>query len=164
MLDRHDETALLTGAFARDGYRTMAVVNSHNLAERYGFARDFEAFTYISEWGEPAGAPRYLANRAEEVVAKALEWLETLDGKAPFFAFLHFYDVHTDLTPDDRYRERFVRPYDGPVNGTTPQLVYYRHEGTSGSCMTREFVSSTPRSVGCFARCVQPTRSRTPCS
>ena len=31
----------------------------------------------------------------------------------PFFLFLHFYDVHTDFTPDEKWEKEFVTPYDG---------------------------------------------------
>jgi arylsulfatase A-like enzyme len=45
----------------------------------------------------------------------------------PFFLFLHFYDVHTDFTPKDEYREKYVGPYAGRLTGSTIQLVNVRN-------------------------------------
>ena len=49
------------------------------------------------------------------------------DPEKPFFLFLHFYDVHTDFTPRQEYRERFVEPYSGRLTGSTTQLVNVRN-------------------------------------
>jgi arylsulfatase A-like enzyme len=99
------------------GYATKAVVNSHNLSERYGLNRGFQDFEYLPEQLEDRSIP----NRGAEILAKARTWLEG-HAQGPYFLFLHFYDVHTDLTPGAAYREQFVRPYEGEIDGSTKQL------------------------------------------
>ncbi len=106
------------------GYSTKAVVNSHNLSERYGLDRGFLDFEYVHEQLDDGSIP----NRGPEILAKARDWLE--QDKRPFFLFLHFYDVHTDFTPGERYREMFVRPYSGEIDGSTGQLGLIRAAGT----------------------------------
>ncbi|NOT28916.1 MAG: sulfatase [Planctomycetes bacterium] len=108
------------------GYKTMAVVNSHNLSERYGLNRGFLAFEYLEEQLADGSIP----SRGPEILEKARGWLEA-ERTGPFFLFLHFYDVHSDFTPGESYREKFVRPYDGTkdgaIDGTTEQLARIRN-------------------------------------
>ncbi len=104
------------------GYTTMAVVNSHNLSERYGLNRGFLSFRYLEEQLADGSIP----NRGAEILDQAREWLAA-EREGPFFLFLHFYDVHTDFTPGAAYREQFVRPYEGPIDGTTAQLARIRN-------------------------------------
>jgi arylsulfatase A-like enzyme len=111
----------LAGILGEHGYQTMAVVNSHNLSQRYGLGSGFESFEYILEY-EPDGS---IPNRGPKVIRRAKKLLEGRDER-PFFLFLHFYDAHTDFTPDEEYVARFVRPYEGEVDGSTKQLADLR--------------------------------------
>jgi len=67
-----------------------------------------------------------ILNPGDQLVDRALALLEQR-GEAPFFLFMHTYDVHTDFTPRAEYREQFVRPYTGEYDGTTSQLVDLRN-------------------------------------
>jgi arylsulfatase A-like enzyme len=66
-----------------------------------------------------------LPNQGRRVLHRAGKILERR-GERPLFLFLHFYDVHTDFVVPPEYRERFVRPYDGPMDGSTSQLASIR--------------------------------------
>ena len=101
------------------GFTTAAIVNSHYVSQRYGFERGFNEFIYV---------PEQLSNPApSQVERKALKWLSTTH-KQPFFLFLHYYDVHSDYCALPEYSEKFVRPYSGPVDGSTAQLINFREE------------------------------------
>ncbi len=122
------------------GFKTMAIVNSHNIAtERYGLTKDFDSFEYVLEQEQipgklnAQGLPALgIGNRGPAITRKALRVLEGHQkeaGETPFFLFLHYYDVHTDFTPAPKYKQMFVEPYDGPLTGNTQQLVGYRVRG-----------------------------------
>jgi arylsulfatase A-like enzyme len=68
-------------------------------------------------------------NRAPELVQAGREMLLARDREKPFFLFLHFFDAHTDFAPRREYRKRFVARYDGPIDGTTAQLMALRRQG-----------------------------------
>jgi arylsulfatase A-like enzyme len=126
----HDEIPTLATLLAARGFHTMAVVNYQNLTSRFGLDRGFESFSYVSEFSDTRDPNRTIQNRGEEIVDQALAWLEDRDDR-PFFLFLHFYDVHTDLTPAPRFRDLFVQPYAGPITGATRQLAALRRAGTT---------------------------------
>src|SRR5206468_10081742 len=93
-----------------------------------GFNQGFDTFNeefHEASVGDP-GAER----RANEVVDKALGWLdsvargESASRAQPFFAWLHFYDPHAPYDPPSPYRERFSgRPYDGEIAFTDAQIA-----------------------------------------
>jgi arylsulfatase A-like enzyme len=108
-----DALGTLAEAARAAGMRTAAIVNSQNVGERYGLDRGFEAFQRI---------PEDAARRAPtEVEARALDWIGAHDG-APFFLFLHFYDVHSDYVSLPEYERRFVGTAGGALDGSTGQL------------------------------------------
>lgn len=78
------------------GYATRAVVSAAHLG-RSGLRQGFDDFT------QPRG--QFFA---ETVVDMGIEWLQE-GGEAPFFLWLHFFDVHTPHTPPSPYI-RGVRP------------------------------------------------------
>ena len=107
----------LASVLRGEGYDTKAVVNSQNLSEHFGLNRGFADFEYVPEQKDDGSIP----DCAPEILAKAQGWLER-PREGPFFLFLHFYDVHSDFTPEQSYRDQFVRPYSGVIDGTTKQL------------------------------------------
>jgi len=125
-----DKFVTLAEEFRDHGYQTFAVVNTHNVgAEQFqlgqGFDRDH--FRYIIETEEDVKSVKLKTHdNGDVVVATAKEMLRARDEDKPFFLFLHFYDVHTDFTPKNEYRERFVSPYAGRLTGSTTQLVKVR--------------------------------------
>ena len=84
------------------GYRTMAIVDDCPWVDaRYGLGRGFELYRSVEQG-------------AAEKVQQVIELVEAA-GDAPFFAFLHCYDAHSDFgelpyeaAPEDL--ERFAGP------------------------------------------------------
>ena len=97
-----DATPTLATQLRDRGYHTMAIVNSHNIGEpAYGLTQGFapEDFRYVFEMAEGKNGRQFIANRGDEITALALQVLKERDDR-PFFLFLHYYDVHTDFTPE----------------------------------------------------------------
>ncbi len=113
--------ATLSLFFSRAGYRTAAVVNSHNLGPDFGLDRGFQQYRYVEE-----SADRREPSR--EITDQAIQWVGEA-GEKPLFLFLHYYDVHSDYASLPEFESDFLRPYDGIADGTTAQLAGYR-EGT----------------------------------
>jgi arylsulfatase A-like enzyme len=99
---------------SKQGFSTMAIVNSHYVGRRYGFSRGFDEFVYVQE---------HMSEREpSEVVDTALSWLSNR-REGPFFLLLHAYDVHSDYGALPEYERMFVLPYQGKIDGSTEQLL-----------------------------------------
>jgi arylsulfatase A-like enzyme/Tfp pilus assembly protein PilF len=102
------------------GYQTAAFVSSLVLdpigGTAPGFDRGFD--TYNAGFRiRRSGEDRYhtLERRAEDVVARALEWLKA-HSHQPFFLWVHLYDAHDPYDPPEPYATRYSKsPYDGEV-------------------------------------------------
>ncbi|HED66295.1 MAG TPA: hypothetical protein ENJ09_12160 [Planctomycetes bacterium] len=124
--DRQLTKETLGTVLKRAGFETLAVVNSHNIGDkRFGLLRGFEKSTYQIET-EFDPETKLITNQGPKIAKRAIEYLRARDPERPFFLFLHFYDVHTDFTPDPKWKLEFVGPYSGELNGNTQQLIRYR--------------------------------------
>jgi choline-sulfatase len=109
------ETPTLATLLAGAGYRTAAFVAAFVLDHRFGLERGFQV--YDDEIERPANASWLLeAERpGDQVVDRALAWLER-DDPRPFFLWVHLYDAHAPYNPPSPYRERHPdQPYDGAI-------------------------------------------------
>lgn len=98
----HGDAVTLAEALRERGFATAALVAGGFVRKDLGFDQGFDTF----EEG---------VRTMRATVDKALGWLDGRAGeRAPFFLFLHTYDVHKYYPPDDE-RARFVRPYSGPL-------------------------------------------------
>jgi arylsulfatase A-like enzyme len=80
------------------GYRTAAFVTNPHIIPAYYFDQGFDEFT------QPAG-------KAELLLDKALNWIETAGNEEKFFLYLHVIDPHTPYFPPKEYWEDyFVDP------------------------------------------------------
>jgi len=104
--------------FSQAGYRTAAVVNSHNLGPDFGLDRGFQQYRYVEESASRREPSRELTDQAIQWVGEA--------GEKPLFLFLHYYDVHSDYASLPEHESDFLRPYDGIADGTTAQLAAHR--------------------------------------
>ena len=112
------------------GFATMAVVNTHNIgAPQFQLQQGFQRFSYVQELVEDSRKRLRTPNGGENVIAQAKEFLTQREAGKPFFLFLHFYDAHTDFTPEDEFRQRFVEPYAGKLDGRSQQLDGVRKRG-----------------------------------
>jgi arylsulfatase A-like enzyme len=109
---RKDGAPTLAGLLHHHGWRTAGFTDGGTMSEEMGFARGFQRFD---------DANLGLA----ESLPKALAWLDEVEGgAAPFYLFLHSFDVHLPYDPPPPWDRRFGPDYRGPVTGerTRPLL------------------------------------------
>jgi arylsulfatase A-like enzyme len=83
------------------GYQTAGFTDGGFVSRSFGFARGFE------HWQEFGGGLRQSLPPLER-------WLRE-KAKAPWYVFLHTYDIHLPYAPPPPYDTMFFRDYDGPV-------------------------------------------------
>lgn len=94
----------LAGMLAGHGYQTAAFTNCYFLMPEFRADRGFAHHDFAHDIESPRDAET--TNRA------ALSWVDDL-GEAPFFLFVHYFDVHSDwdglpYDAPDVYRQRFA--------------------------------------------------------
>ncbi len=89
------------------GYHTSAFVGSFVLDRRFGLSRGFDVYEGPVDLHNKTNAPVERKRPGAQVAEAAMRWLER-NSNAPFFLFLHLYDLH--------------RPYDLP--GYDAELAY----------------------------------------
>ena len=109
-----EDHTTLAEVLAGRGYRTGGFVGAFVLDSRWGIAQGFEHYFDDFDLGAHVGAAMdAIQRRGDEVVSKALTWLQQ-DSERPFFAWIHLYDPHTpyDSAPIE-FRRRFPRNVQG---------------------------------------------------
>jgi Flp pilus assembly protein TadD len=108
----------LASALKNAGYRTAAFVGSFVLDQRFGLNRGFDVYEGpIDLHHKTVDGPLERKRPGAQVAEAAMRWVEG-NSSAPFFLFLHLYDLHL--------------PYDLPQNpasrhgetGYSAELVY----------------------------------------
>lgn len=132
-----DELELVSGRLREAGYQTAGFFSGPFLHNVWGFGHGFDLYqpgvAYLAD--REAGAHLAAAGKsdevagiharshgdaecAEQVVGKAIDWLERKERwREPFFLFLHLWDPHYDYYPPAEYRARFLPGDDGSVKG-----------------------------------------------
>jgi len=98
-----------------NGWRTAAVVGAFPLDSRFGLSQGFDL--YDDWYGEKKTEADFffVERKGEEVVRRALAWLEG-QGQSRWFLFLHLFDPHQPYLPPPAYQKRYARnPYAGEV-------------------------------------------------
>ncbi len=112
-----DHFLFLPEVFSNAGYATAGFVGNPFLQRENGFSQGFDTFIY-SQF------------RAESLTRPCAEWIKehAQDGERPFFAYIHYLDVHWPYRFTKEYRDRFPRfpggrPFNknGPVEGLSPE-------------------------------------------
>jgi arylsulfatase A-like enzyme len=101
-----EEIVTLAEVLRERGFRTASFNDGGQLAQRWGLAQGFELY-------HVRGRGRV---RFGDIVANAFDWLDAAEGPggAPFFLFLHSYQVHHPYTPEPEDLARFAPSgYDG---------------------------------------------------
>jgi choline-sulfatase len=96
----------LATVLKKAGYRTAAFVGSFVLDRRFRLSRDFDVYDSPFDLHNKTVADvGDLKRPGAQVAAAAMRWLDQ-NANAPFFLFLHLYDLHTpyDLPPETRPR------------------------------------------------------------
>ena len=113
------ELPFLPEILHKNGYKTAAFVGSLVLDPKKlapGFERGFDVY----DAGFHRRAPREdryrsMERRGEEVVSRALAWLNKQPA-GPFFLWVHLYDPHDPYSPPEPFKSRFkTNPYDGEI-------------------------------------------------
>lgn len=118
------DQVLLAELLAQRGYKTGGFVAAFVLDSKWGIDQGFQ--TYIDDFDQIRGARGKslddIQRPANEVVDRALPWLEQVKGER-FFAWLHFYDPHTPYDPPEPFKTRYAaHPYQGEVAYTDTQV------------------------------------------
>jgi len=97
-------------------YDTAAFVGAFVLDRRFGLNRGFDEYWGSFDLHRHAGEdPGTVEIRGDAVEAAAEQWIHKPRSK-PFFAFVHFYDLHGPFLLPAAWRERFPnRTYDGEI-------------------------------------------------
>jgi choline-sulfatase len=97
----------LASVLRAQGYRTAAFIGGFVLDRRFGLNTGFDyydsPFDLHNKTVSDAGAVK---RPGSEVIGAATRWLQDNEG-APFFLFLHLYDLHTPYDLKDRPGERY---------------------------------------------------------
>jgi arylsulfatase len=94
-----EECVSLAQVLAGAGWRTAAFVSSAVLDGRTGIGAGFEVYEHPLLRHGPFQAAR--------TTDRALEWLAEQESGAPFFLWIHYWDVHEPNEPEERYRAAF---------------------------------------------------------
>jgi len=108
----------IAARLTRAGFDTRAVVNSHNLSDRFGLEYGFSKLKYVEESVARVSPSSWVTDQAIAWIAEP--------RKRPLFLFVHYYDAHSDYAALPHYREIFENPYTGEIDGSTVQLLKFR--------------------------------------
>ncbi len=132
-----EELELISGRLKSSGYQTAGFFSGPFLHNVWGFGHGFDVYqpgvAYLAS--REAGAQLAEAGKsneveqihdqshtdaecAEQVITKAMDWLERKDRyREPFFLFLHLWDPHYDYFPPAEHRARFLPQDSGRTKG-----------------------------------------------
>lgn len=94
----HKDMPVMPDFFKNAGYRTCGIFNVVLLSEAYGFDRGFDHYSCTADGN----------GRAPLIVDEFLEWVYTEEEEPPFFAVLHFFDVHSPYNPIRPFNDMFL--------------------------------------------------------
>ncbi|HAC78953.1 MAG TPA: hypothetical protein DCG06_01570 [Deltaproteobacteria bacterium] len=130
--DALDSDALsLAEVLQQNGYATAAFVSGPFLRSLHGFAQGFDLFD------DEVSATNNLASHQDRTSPALFErvrtWLmdKASRDSAPFFLFLHMWDVHYDFDPPPPYDSLFDPDYTGEITGRNFELGRDIHPGMS---------------------------------
>ncbi len=107
-----DEFTTLAEALKARGYATAAFVPNPSLHHAFNFDQGFDL--YDDDFQIGAGADYEAYETARKINDRTLRWLRSTRGK-PYFAYLHYRDVHGPYVPPPPYDRMFA-----PAGGGRP--------------------------------------------
>jgi arylsulfatase A-like enzyme len=96
----------LTEMAEQKGYVTAAYTDGVVMQASFGLSQGFDRYSD----GRKAHVQ---GRRADDTFANGTEFIETY-GDAPFFLFLHTYQIHSPYRPPTPFREKFTKDEDNP--------------------------------------------------
>ena len=106
-----DHTPTLASALSEAGYDTHAVVSGPFMRTKFGLNVGFRTYDDALAQVSHKESHRMVTSRA--IHKSAVEFLERTS--APFFLFLHYWDVHYDFIPSSPLDRRFDPGYSGSI-------------------------------------------------
>ena len=130
------ESKTLAEILSGEGYRTLGVFSGPYLHPAFGLSRGFER--YMSADGDvvcvagdcdtgeealsddeavkAAHVEAHASVTSPQVTQRGLDFIRSVRD-APFFLFLHYFDVHFDYAPPEEYAAKFDPDYEGSITG-----------------------------------------------
>ena len=106
----------LAKVLKKAGFQTGAVTAAYVVDGKWGLNQGFD--TYVDDFEVTRMrevSPGAMQRRANEVVDRAMPWLEK-NKDTRFFAWLHFYDPHGPYDPPEPFASQYAgHPYDGEI-------------------------------------------------
>jgi arylsulfatase A-like enzyme len=120
----------LAERFQALGYETAGFFSGEYLHPAFGLGQGFERYVDCTSYaammdGKPTSewamdkdvmAASHRDDPGAKTYSEFATWLDHRSSK-PFFAFVHFWDVHFDFTPPPPYDTKFDPGYQGPIDG-----------------------------------------------
>lgn len=119
------------------GYHTAAFVSAFVLDSRFGLDQGFDVYDDFTPQESRAGGPTVPRRDGAETTEAALAWLGERD-RAPFFVWVHYYDVHRPITLPSPFGA-VADSYDGAVS-YVDSLVGRLLEGVERAAGNRETI------------------------
>jgi arylsulfatase A-like enzyme len=121
-LQAYLEPTTLAMVLADRGYRTAAVTEDAYVSSDFGFDRGFDSY----ENGSTEIKAEFLGD-AKTTFAMASDWLRQRQDEAPYFLFVHTYEVHDPYLARDEHAKRFAEElnpgYEGPYEDAYPGAI-----------------------------------------
>ncbi len=100
-----DEAVTVAELAADSGRDTAAFVASAVLHRGFGLAQGFDVYQSPQRSAEQR-ADAYAEWTGDQVVAKAVDWLQGRDSSRPFFLWVHLWDPHAPYQPPARFADK----------------------------------------------------------
>lgn len=108
------------------GYSTAAFIGGYFLAREFGLDQGFDSYdSPFTGRMEGSGAGAALKRPAADVLADARQWLANHSSAsgAPFFVFIHLFDLHHPYTEPESFRAQYpASEYDAELAYTDSML------------------------------------------
>lgn len=117
-----DDVETLAEVFDAAGFRTGGFIGSFVLERRFGLDQGFDHFDDDLPEENAVNKIYYPERPAQEVVARATDWIEEASGD-PFFVWVHVFDPHAPYLPPPPFDKQYEgRLYDGEIAHTDQVL------------------------------------------
>jgi arylsulfatase A-like enzyme/Flp pilus assembly protein TadD len=117
-----DEVETVAESLKEEGFTTGAFIGAFVLDRRFGLEQGFDVYDDELPGRNPDNPLAFAERRAEEVVARALRFLDA-HKQERWFVWVHLYDPHLPHNAPAPFAERYPeRPYDAEVAYTDAAL------------------------------------------
>jgi len=97
-----DKLVFFSEILRDQGFETCAFIGTDVIGSQFNFDQGFELFQQFSDVDKPV--------RGGKTADAVVQWLSSRDRHRPFFAFVHFWDVHTPYGTSGEFRNMYCKP------------------------------------------------------